>query len=92
MEFKTKGDSQTWKKINFLILDNGGEYNSNHFDDLCNDVGIKRKFVVLYNQRKNDVAERKNRSVIGTTNSMIHDQYLSMFLWEEAFHAVVYIQ
>ena len=38
------------------------------------------------------MAERKNRATVGATRSMLHDQGLSFFLWEEACNTTMYIQ
>jgi hypothetical protein len=38
------------------------------------------------------VAERKNMTIVGATQAMIHDQSLPLFLWVEASRTVVYIQ
>ena len=37
-------------------------------------------------------AERKNRSIMEAVKSMIHDQDLPMYLWEEATRTAVYVQ
>ena len=56
------------------------------------EAGIKREYTVPHNPQHNGVAERKNRSIVETVKAMIHDQHLPMFLWEEAFMTVVYVQ
>jgi transposase InsO family protein len=71
-------ENQTRKKIKVLRSDNGGEYTSNDFNDFCKEEGIKKKLTVSYNPRQNGVAERKNRSIIGSSSVMIHDQDLPM--------------
>jgi len=45
-----------------------------------------------YNPQQNGVAERKNRTIVGASKAMIHDQDLPMFLWAEARNAIVYLQ
>jgi transposase InsO family protein len=75
--------------IKFLNLDNGGEYSSNEFKDLCKEVGIKREMTISYNPHRNGVAERKNHSIINFAKAMIHDKKFSMFLWDEACNITV---
>ena len=75
-----------------LRSDNGGEYTSKEFVALCVWEGIKREFIVPYNPQQNGVAERKNRTTVGATRSMMHDQGLPLFLWAEACNTVVYLQ
>ena len=48
-EFKALVENQTGKKIKVLRSDNGGEYTSNEFEDLCAQHGIHRQFTVPYN-------------------------------------------
>ena len=37
------------------------------------------------------MAERKNRSIVGATRAMLHDQSLPFFLWAEACSTAVYV-
>jgi IS30 family transposase len=80
------------RKIKVLRSDNGGEFTSGEFKELCREVGIKRELSTPYNPQQNGVAERKNRSVMEAVKAMIHDQELSMYLWAEATRTVVYVQ
>ena len=41
-EFKALIENQTGRHICILRSDNGGEYESNEFDDFCREAGIKR--------------------------------------------------
>jgi hypothetical protein len=85
-------ENQSGRRIRVLRLDNGGEYTSNEFMEYCSTEGIKKELTVIYNPQQNGVAERKNRTIVGATRVMIHDQGLPMFLWAEACRTVVYIQ
>ena len=46
---------------------------------------------VPYTPQQNGVVERKNRSIVGGTRAMLHDQSLPFFLWVEAYSTVVYV-
>ena len=59
-EFKAFIEKQTGRHIRALRLDNGGEFDSHHFDNLCREPGIKRELTVPYNPQQNRVAKRKN--------------------------------
>ena len=48
-EFKAPVENQTKRRIRVLRSDNGGEYISGGFVDLCGRAGIKREFIVPYN-------------------------------------------
>jgi hypothetical protein len=89
--FRAQVENQIGNKIKVLRLDNGGEYTSNEFKDFCKKVGIKRELIVSQNPQQNGVAERKNRSIIGFSRAIIHDQELPMVLWEETCNTMVYV-
>ena len=59
-EFKALIKNHTEKKIKTIRSDNGGEFTSNEFKELCKKVGIKRELSTPYNPQQNGVAERKN--------------------------------
>ena len=48
-EFKTFIEKQIGSHIRALRSDNGGEFDSHHFNDLRRDSGIKRELTVPYN-------------------------------------------
>jgi hypothetical protein len=91
-EFKAQVENMTERKIKVLRSDNGGEYTSRDFNDLCIEAGIKREYIIPYNPQQNGVAERKNRSIVEATKAMIHDHNLPIILWAEASMTVVYVQ
>lgn len=78
--FKAQVENLTNMKIKVLISDNGGEYTSKDFNNLCRNAGNKREFTVPYNPQQNGVAERKNKSIIESTKALIHDWGVPMFL------------
>ena len=53
---------QTCRKIKILRSDNGGEYKSDPFLQLCCDEGIERYFTVRKTPQQNEVAEKLNRT------------------------------
>ena len=75
-----------------LRNDNGGEYISSEFKDFFSKEGIRRELIAPHNPQQNGVAERNNRTIMGVTRAMLHDQGLPMHLWAEACNIVVYVQ
>ena len=67
-----------------LSGDNGGEYISNEFKNFCSKEGIQRELIAPHNPQQNGVAERNNRTLVGATGAMLHDQGLPLHLWVEA--------
>ena len=83
--------SQTRRRIWVIRLDNGGEYTSKEFDELCRQEGIQRKLTVPYTLEQNGVAERKNCVIVGAMKAMLHYQSLPFFLWDWACSITVYV-
>ena len=91
-EFKSLIENHIEKKIKTFLSDNGGEFTSNEFKELCKDFGIKRDLSTPYNPQQNGIVERKNRTIMEAARVMIHDQDLPMHLWAEAARTAVYVQ
>ena len=79
-EFKALIENQTGKNIKNFQSDNGREFTSNEFKELCKDSWIKREMSTPYNPQQNGVAERKNRTIMEDARAMLHDQDLPMHL------------
>ena len=77
-EFKALVENHTKKKIKTLRSDNGGEFTSEEFKDLCREYGIKRELRTPYNPLRNGVAKRKNKTIMEVAKAMLHDQDLLM--------------
>ena len=45
-----------------------------------------------YSPEYNGAAERKNRSIMGAAQVMLHDQILPLHLWVETYNTTVYLQ
>ena len=90
-EFKDLIENHTEKKINTFLSDNGGEFTSNEFKELCKDSGIKKELSTPYNPQQNGIVERKNRTIMKVARVMLHDKDLPMHLWAEAARTMVYV-
>ena len=78
-------------KIKCLRSDNGGEFNSNEFDEFCEKHVIKRQFSTTKTPQQNGVVERKNRTVQEAAINMLNEAKLSNAYWKEVVYTVVYI-
>jgi transposase InsO family protein len=54
-EFKARVENLTKIKIKVIRSNNGGEYTSNNFINLCIEVGIKREYTIPYDPQQNGV-------------------------------------
>ena len=91
-EFKALIENHIEKNIKTFRSDNGREFTSNEFKELCKDLGIKRDLSTPYNPQQNGIAKRKNRTIMEGARAMLHDEDLPMHLWAEAFRTTVYVQ
>jgi transposase InsO family protein len=81
-EFET-----TIKKIR---SDNGSEFKNTRIKDLCDDLGIGHQFSPTYTPQSNGVVERKNRTLIDMTRSMLGEYNVSHSFWSEAINTACY--
>eukprot|EP00253_Pinus_taeda_P024195 PITA_24195 len=79
-EFKALVEKESRKKIKALRSDNGGEYVSQEFKDFCAVEGNKWELTTPHNPQQNGVVERKNRTIVGATRAMLHDQGIPLHL------------
>jgi len=56
-EFKALIENHSEKIIKTLISENGGEFTSGEFNDICKKAGVKRELTTLYNPQQNGVVE-----------------------------------
>lgn len=73
LEFKALVENEIGQRMRSLRSDNGGEYVSNSFKELCAKEGIRREFISPHNPQQNVVAERKNKIIVGVAREMSHD-------------------
>jgi transposase InsO family protein len=90
-DFKNFVENQTGRHIRVFRTDNGKEFDSYKYDELCWASGIKRELTVPYNPQHNGVAERKNITICEAARAMMYDQNLPLSLWAEAASTALYI-
>ena len=91
-EFKALIENHTEKKIKTIRSDNGREFTSNEFKELCKESWIKRELSTPYNPKQNGIAERKNRTIMEAAKAMLHDTDIPLHLSAETARIVVYVQ
>lgn len=89
--FRAMVEKESGNLIKVLRSDRGGEFCSHEFNTYCDRAGIKRELTIPYTPQHNGVVERKNRTVMNLTRSMLQDRDLPNFLWAEAVATAVYV-
>nr|GEV05728.1 hypothetical protein [Tanacetum cinerariifolium] len=58
-------------KVKIIRSDNGGEFRNKEMDEFCSRKGIKREFSNARTPQQNGVVERRNRTLIEVTRTMV---------------------
>nr|GEU80639.1 putative ribonuclease H-like domain-containing protein [Tanacetum cinerariifolium] len=80
------------KQVKIIRCDNGTEFRNKVMDDFCKEKGIKREYIVARTPQQNGVAERKNRTLIEATRTMLANSKLPTIFWAEAVSTACYVQ
>nr|KYP39788.1 Retrovirus-related Pol polyprotein from transposon TNT 1-94 [Cajanus cajan] len=90
-KFKTKVEREAEKSIKVIRTDGGGEYTSREFESSCEEHGIQHEVIVSYTPHHNGLAERRNRTFLNMTRSMMKTKGLPHNFWGEAISTTVYV-
>lgn len=75
-----------------LRTDRGGEYLSGLFNAYLATKGIQRQLTVANTPHQNGVAERKNRTLLETSQSIFLSARFPAHLWQEAVKTANYVR
>ena len=89
--FKAHVEVENGCKIKILWSNGGGEYTSNEFRDYCRKNSIKQQFTTAYTPQQNGIAERKNRTILDMTRTMLKEKCLTKNFWAEAVACTAYL-
>nr|GEZ89107.1 retrovirus-related Pol polyprotein from transposon TNT 1-94 [Tanacetum cinerariifolium] len=90
--FITGLENQLSLKVKVIRSDNGTEFKNNDLNQFCGMKGIKREFSIPRTPQQNGIAERKNRTLIEATRTMLADLLLPIPFWAEAVNTACYVQ
>ncbi|GJW60657.1 putative ribonuclease H-like domain-containing protein [Tanacetum coccineum] len=79
-------------KVKVIRCDNGTEFKNREMNRFCEMKGILRQFSVARTPQQNGVAERRNRTLIEASRTMLADSKLSTTFWAEAVNTAYYVQ
>ncbi|GJX83353.1 ribonuclease H-like domain-containing protein, partial [Tanacetum coccineum] len=80
------------KAAQSLLCDNGTEFKNSDMNQFYELKGIKREFSVARTPQQNEVAERKNRTLIEAARTMLANSQLPTTFWAEAINIACYVQ
>ncbi|XP_024010303.1 uncharacterized protein LOC112085331 [Eutrema salsugineum] len=69
----------------------GGEFMSQEFQTYCEEEGINRHLTAPYTPQQNDIVERRNRTLLEMTRSMLKHMNMPNYLWGEAVRHSTYL-
>ncbi|XP_016540818.1 uncharacterized protein LOC107841395 [Capsicum annuum] len=84
LKVEARVENQKGRKIKVLQTENGGEYKSDPFLDVCQDCGIVCHFTVRKIPQQNGVSERMNKSLVEKVRCMLSNAGLGRKFWAEA--------
>jgi len=84
LKWKKMVETQIGRRVKTLRSDNGGEYTTDPFFEVCQDEGINRYFTVRKTPQSNGVAECMNRILVEKVRCMLSHSGLSKVLWGKA--------
>ncbi|GJT79678.1 putative ribonuclease H-like domain-containing protein [Tanacetum coccineum] len=90
--FITGIENQTNHKVKSIRCDNGTEFKNRIMNELCEMKGIRREFSVARTPQQNGVAERKYKTLIEATRTMLADSKLPTTFWAEVVNTACYVQ
>ncbi|KAM0051779.1 putative RNA-directed DNA polymerase [Helianthus debilis subsp. tardiflorus] len=90
-KFKAEVEQNNPYQVKMLRTDRGGEFNSLQFNDFCQKMKIRRQLTAPYTPHQNGVVERRNRTVVEMTRSLLKTMSVPDQMWGEAVRHSVYL-
>jgi transposase InsO family protein len=90
--YKEMVETETKSKIKCLRSDNGEEFTSKEFIDLCREHGIKRPLLVAREPQQNEVVEKNKIIIHEMAKTMLKHSKLKNIFWVQAVHKIIHIE
>nr|GEZ66168.1 putative ribonuclease H-like domain-containing protein [Tanacetum cinerariifolium] len=90
--FITEIENLKYLKVKIIRCDNRGEFRNKEMNDLCLRKEIKREFSNARTPQQNGVAEKRNKTLIEASKTMLADAKLPVTFWVEAVNTACYVQ
>ncbi|GJS31769.1 retrovirus-related pol polyprotein from transposon TNT 1-94 [Tanacetum coccineum] len=92
MSFIGMVENQNDVKVKQIRIDNGNEFRNHKLKSFCDEKVISQNFSSPYTPEQNDVAERRNRTLIEAARTMLNGSVLSKHFWTDAVRTACYTQ
>ncbi|WVZ63899.1 hypothetical protein U9M48_013493 [Paspalum notatum var. saurae] len=89
-KFAKRAQNEFNTSIVKIRSDKGREFDNTNIEEFCDEVGIKHDFSATYTPQQNGVVERKNRTLITLSRSMLDEYGTSEKFWAEAINTACY--
>lgn len=89
--FRVLVEKETGAKIKTFRTDRGGEFTSKEFKEYCESTGVDRHLTAPYSPQQNGVVERRNKTLLEMTQSILKHMDVPNFLWGEAVRHATYL-
>lgn len=89
--FKAKVEKEAGMPIKILRSDRGGEYNSQEFENFCEEHGIQKQLTAAYTPQQNGISERKNRTIMNMVRSVLKSSGVQKSFWPEAVNWSIHV-
>ena len=89
--FKTLVERKSGFPLKTLHTDHGGEYVGGEFEAFLKENGIRHQLTTRYTPQYNDVAERKNRTIMRLARSKLKTKGIPNDFWAEFVGCVIYL-
>ncbi|GJX74706.1 putative ribonuclease H-like domain-containing protein [Tanacetum coccineum] len=90
-DFIRQTENQLNQKVKTIRCDNGTELKNKDIIEFCGSKGIKREYSNAKTPQQNEVAERKNMTLIEAARTMLADSFLPNTFWAEAVSTACYV-
>ncbi|GJZ41712.1 putative ribonuclease H-like domain-containing protein, partial [Tanacetum coccineum] len=90
-DFIRQIENQLNQKVKTIRCDNGTKFKNRDIIEFCVSKGIKREYSNARTPQQNEVAERKNRTLIEAARTMLADLFLPNTFWAEAVSTACYV-
>ncbi|KAJ9542155.1 LOW QUALITY PROTEIN: hypothetical protein OSB04_028661 [Centaurea solstitialis] len=85
-------ENKTNLKVKVIRSDNGTKFKNVDLNSFCEAKGIERQYSAPTTPQQNGVAERRNKTLIEATRTMLVDSKLPITFWAEAVNTACYVQ